>query len=125
MVMGRSDRTGKKVIMRTQLTNDTSNDIAVTQSCFDGFAREGETDGVEVRFRAAGFWSRVRYRPGAILELTVAVVTLLGAITLAALTFISGLLKPTLPLWVMIAVLAVASIVASVRFIQDAKKAGQ
>jgi hypothetical protein len=125
VVMGRSDRTGRKVILRTQVTDGTSGDVAVTQSCFNSFAREGEIEGVEVRFRAAGFWRRVRYRPGAILELTVAVVTFLGAITLAALTFISGVIKPTVPLWVIIAVLAVGSIVAFVRFIQDAKKAGQ
>jgi hypothetical protein len=123
VVMGRRDRTGSKVILRTQVIDEASGDVAVSQSCFNGFARQGEIEGVEVRFRAAGFWRRVRHRPGAILELTVAVVTFVGAITLAALTFISGLIKPTVPLWVMIAVLAVGSIVAFVRFIEDAKKA--
>lgn len=79
---------------------------APRDSFYVDFAREGELLGVEFRFAAAGLWRRVRHRPGAILEFTVAVVTFVGVLTLASLTSIRGLLTPTMPLWVSMSALA-------------------
>jgi hypothetical protein len=125
VALGRADLGKKMVILRTQVATGTCQDVAVTTSCFNALANPGETVGVDIRFKQAGFWCRIRHRPGAILELAVAVVSLLGAVTLAAMTFVSGVLKPGFFVWPAIVVLVVASLVAASKFVLDAKKAGQ
>ena len=120
LVLGRADGTGKLQILRTQVRDGTSADIAVTTACFQDIAGAG--DGLEVRFRAAGFWTRVIYRPGAPLDLIVAVLGLLGIITAAVVGFVGGIVKPGIPFWLLLVAFGVAMVVGVARFVQDMRK---
>jgi hypothetical protein len=127
ILLGRADQTGRFRVLHTQVrevrasdpaaTNLPFLDIAVTSKCFGDLGGVGM--GLAVRFRAASFSERVRYTPGALLALIVAVVTLVAVTVQAVAGFVGGVVKPDVPFWLLLAVLAVATVAGFVKFAQD------
>ena len=127
ILLGRADQTGKLRILHTHVrevkasdaaaVNPPFLDIAVTSKCFGDLKGVGE--GLEVRFRAASFYERVRYTPGALLTVIVALVTLVGVIVQAVVAFVGGIVKPGLPFWVPLVVLIVITVGGLVKFAHD------
>lgn len=127
ILMGRADETGKLRILHTQVRevkapgvaddNSPFLDIAVTSKCFGDLKGAGE--GLEIRFRAASFYERVRYTPGALLACIVALVTLVGVIVQAVVAFVGGIVKPGLPFWALLVALVVITVGGFVKFVHD------
>jgi hypothetical protein len=127
ILLGLADQTGKLRILHTHVRevkapdaaaiNPPFLDIAVTSKCFGDLKGVGEC--LEVRFRAASFYERVRYTPGALLAFIVALVTLVGVIVQAVVAFVGGIVKPGLPFWVLLVVLVVITLGGFVKFAHD------
>jgi hypothetical protein len=124
VLLGRKDKDGKLRILRTQVSNDRCADIAVTTTCFQDLKAKGdkgaaEQNGVDVRFRAAKFWTRVRYRP---VDTIAAIVGFIGAIATGVAGLVGGISKHEIPFWLLLAIFVLAMIAGSVRFWQDLRK---
>ncbi len=117
VVLGRNGKPRKSRILRAQVTNVPSADIAVTRTCFQALQKgAAEQDGVAVRFRAAGFWTRVWYRP---FDSIVAVLGFLGAISTAVTGLVGGISKPVIPVWLLFVIFLLAMLLGALRFLQD------
>lgn len=123
VMLRRADDSGKPKILRTALRQDKDMDIAVSDDLFEDIARPNEQLGVPVRFRTAGFWLRVWYRPTIRLDLIVAVLALLAGIASATATLVTGLGRGSAPAWLLIAVFGLVCVAALVKLVQDVRKA--
>jgi hypothetical protein len=103
--------------------------ISVTPDFYDKMAIASDaTKGyVVVRFKTAGFGLRVKYVPGAKWALIAAILSFLASVATAVAALVSGITKPSAPLWWVVFVAAAAVVAASVTFavnVRDKTKAG-
>jgi hypothetical protein len=138
LLLGRSDGSGKRLVSASSVYPADPEEvkyaeklpesdrpikigISVAADIYSKLASAGDNGIVQVKFKQARFWTRVRYVPGALGAFIGALATLLAAISSAIVAVVSGLSKPSAPTWMYVAGFAVAMLVAMVIFIVNVR----
>ncbi|WP_135452979.1 hypothetical protein [Mycobacterium sp. DL99] len=139
LVMGRSDGGGKRLVSASSIYQATQGEveyaeklpeahgpieigIPVAADVYNKLSAAGDSQGfVKVKFKHACFWTRVRYVPGALGAFIGALATLMAAVVSGTVAVVSGLSKPSAPMWMYVAAFAVLMLVAMVGFIVNVR----